>query len=411
MTVLLLIRHASNDFIKEGRLAGWTPGVHINAQGQREADALARRLARLPIEAFYSSPLERAVDTARAIAACHDLPVELRQGLGEGHVGEWTGKLIKELEETETWKAIQKSPVGVKPPGGESIDEVQTRIVAEIEAIRRAHPEGMVAIVSHADPLKAVISYYLHWDLNHFQRIAIYPASASILVVDDENSSLVTLNHTGEIPRFEKPKPPQKAAISEGARESAESPQLESRKDENNMTEPNLLYDLNPVTRVMTGALGEPGHRVFYLQARQGTTLITLQTEKEQIASLSAGINEMLEKLGKRPQQETPSSSYDAALEEPFEPLFQIGQLGLGYDQEHDLLVIVAYEVSAEEKPETVNIVRFWGTRDQMRGLAQHAAEVVASGRPICVLCGKPIDPGGHFCPRRNGHGAKATLD
>ncbi len=175
------------------------------------------------------------------------------------------------------------------------------------------------------------------------------------------------------------------------------------------MTEANLLYDLNPVTRVMAGAMGEPGHRVFYLQGRQGTLLVTLQAEKEQIGSLSSGIIEMLDKLGER-REEGAVSPYDATLEEPAEPLFRIGQLGLGYDQEHDLLVIVAYEVSEEENPETVNVVRFWGTREQMRGLADHASQVVAGGRPICVLCGRPIDPEGHFCPRRNGHGAKATL-
>ncbi len=175
------------------------------------------------------------------------------------------------------------------------------------------------------------------------------------------------------------------------------------------MTEANLLYDLNPVSKVMAGALGEPGHRVFYLQGRQGTLLVTLQAEKEQIGSLSAGIVEMLDKLGER-REEGAVSPYDATLEEPAEPLFRVGQLGLGYDQEHDLLVIVAYEVSEEENPETVNVVRFWATRDQMRGLAEHAGQAVAGGRPICVLCGKPIDPEGHFCPRRNGHGAKATL-
>jgi uncharacterized repeat protein (TIGR03847 family) len=408
MTILLLIRHASNDYIKEGRLAGWTPGVHINAQGQREADALAQRLAHLPIEAIYASPLERAVDTANAVAACHRLPVEIREGLGEGHVGEWTGKTIKELQETETWKAMQKNPVGVKPPGGESIDQVQARIVSEIDAIRRAHPKALIAIVSHADPLKAAISHYLAWDLNQFQKIALSPASASILVLDDEHSGLVLLNHTGDIPKFEKPK--QEAANPEVASEGAQSSQPESRKDKIKMTEANLLYDLNPITRVMTGAVGEPGHRVFYLQARQGTTLVTLQAEKEQIASLSAGIKEMLERLSKRAGQTEPTSPYESALEEPTEPLFHIGQLGLGFDKEHDLLVIVAYEVAAEEAPEAVNYVRFWGTREQMRALAEHAAEVVAGGRPICVLCGKPIDPGGHFCPRRNGHGAKAPL-
>ncbi len=175
------------------------------------------------------------------------------------------------------------------------------------------------------------------------------------------------------------------------------------------MTDANLLYDFNPVNRINTGAIGEPGHRVFYLQGRQGTSLVTLQAEKEQIVSLSAGIHEVLSKLGEK-AEESDAAVLNAMLEEPIEPLFRIGQLGLGYDQEHDLLVVVAYEASMEENPDSVNVVRFWATREQMLALASQAEAAVAGGRPICVLCGKPIDPEGHFCPRRNGHGARATL-
>ena len=106
MTILLLIRHASNDYLKDGRLAGWTPDVHLNAQGQREADALARRLNNIPIAAIYSSPLDRALDTAKAVAACQKLEVHIREELGESRVGEWTGKTVKELEAKEEWKQM-----------------------------------------------------------------------------------------------------------------------------------------------------------------------------------------------------------------------------------------------------------------------------------------------------------------
>ncbi len=405
MTILVLIRHATNDYVKEGRLAGWTPGVHLNAQGQREGESLARRLAAVPFEAIYSSPLERAVETAQLVAECHHLPVEIRYDLGEGQAGEWTGKLIQEVQDTDTWKALQKAPVGVAlPGGGESIDQVQVRIVRGVEAIRRAHPEGVVGIVSHADPLKALIAHYLCWDLNQFQRIGISPASASVLLLDDESAHLLLLNHAGEFPKLERPR----ARVAEG--QSTKSPEGETRKDKDRMTEANLLYDLNPVSKVTAGAIGEPGHRQFYLQGRQGTLLVTLLVEKEQISSMGTGILELLGKLAEGESAEEGVTAYATLLDEPIEPLFRVGQLGLGYDQENNLVVIVAYEFSDEENPETVNVVRFWGTREQMRVLAQVAAEAVAGGRPICVLCGKPIDPEGHFCPRRNGHGAKATL-
>lgn len=416
MTVVLLIRHASNDFLKEGRLAGRTPGVHINAQGQREADELARRLAHLPIEAVYSSPLERAVDTANAVAACQKLPVQIRDGLLEGDAGEWTGRKISELQGTETWKQIQTRPVGVALPGGESIDQIQARMVAAIDDICKNHPEGIVAVVSHSDPLKAALAHYLNWDLNNFQRLAINPASVSVLMLNDKGAVLYRLNDTGLLPKFEKPKPasqeqavpPDKPEVG-GADDPSRDAQQKSGKDESRMAEANIVYDLNPVSRLTVGALGEAGHRTFYLQGRQAATLVTLVTEKEQVTSLGQGIIDLLTRLGEPADAPSSLSPYDLTLEEPFEPLFRIGQLGLGYDQESERMVVVAYALVPEEETE-VDVVRFWGSREQMRGLARHVTEVAAAGRPICVLCGRPIDPEGHFCPRRNGHGTKAQL-
>lgn len=394
MTILLLIRHASNDYVKEGRLAGRTPGVHINAQGQREADDLARRTAHLPIQAVYSSPLERAIDTANAVADCHKLPVQIVEGLIETEAGEWTGKKLSELNTTDTWKAIQMSPIGVKLPGGESIDEVQKRMVAAIEEIRKKHPDGVVSIVSHADPLKSVVAHYLNLDLNQFQRIVVNPASVTVLSVDDKGAALLRSNDTGPLPKFEIPKPEKKEP----------SEQETEKKEERKMAEANIVHDLNPVSRVTVGALGEPGQRTFFLQGRQDRTLVSLVTEKEQMNSLAQGITDLLTRLGERADAPTQVSAYTLQLEQPVEPLFRIGQLGLGYDQESDLLVIVAYAVPEEEGQETVDVVRFWATRDQMRALARHVTEVASAGRPICVLCGRPIDPQGHFCPRRNGH-------
>jgi uncharacterized repeat protein (TIGR03847 family) len=178
------------------------------------------------------------------------------------------------------------------------------------------------------------------------------------------------------------------------------------------MPEARILYDLNPVTRMTAGAIGEPGKRSFFIQATQGTEVVTLLTEKQHVAALAAGIDELLERLGEKPEKIMMDvNPHTMALQQPLDPVFRIGQLGLGYDSEHDLLVLVAYELVEEENPQTVNVVRFWATREQMRQMARHAAAIVAAGRPICVLCGRPIDPGGHFCPKRNGHGEHATLE
>ncbi len=452
MTVVLLIRHATNDYVTQGRLAGWTPGIHINAKGQREADALAKRLNDVPIAAVYSSPLERAVDTAQAIAICQKLEVQVRQDLGEFRIGEWTGKLIKELEGSDTWKRLQSSPVGLKLPGGESIDQVQKRMVETIDSIVRTHPNQVVAIVSHADPLKAAIAHYLRMDLNYFQSIIINPASVTVFFFDEQlHPAIFRLNDTGKLPSF-KPEPktthnpvqpqsaseqearaseadrqlaagnpshqttgPEKSATTElrnGAVEpttnSSEKNETE-RKDREKMPDVNILHDLNPVTHITVGAIGVPGKRTFYLQGRQGRTLVTLVAEKEQVSALSTGIDQLLDRLGwgARAVQVTAA---EMELSEPIEPLFRIGQLGLGYDAEQNLLVLVAYELPEREESPTVNVVRFWASQDQMRALARHAAAIVAAGRPICVLCGRPIDPEGHFCPKRNGHGEHATL-
>ncbi len=402
MTTLLLIRHATNDYVQTGRLAGRTPGVHINAEGQRQAADLARRTAHLPIEAIYSSPLERAIDTANAVADCHNLPVGIVADLLETATGEWTGRKIDELKDTDTWKALQSQPIGVKLPGGESIDEVQTRMVASVEKLRRKHPDGLIALVSHSDPLKSVIAHYLNWDLNQFHRIAINPASVTVLQLDDKGATLVRLNDTGALPKMEKPQAsPEKNAA------NAQAPKSQK---ERTMPEANILHDLNPVTRVTVGALGEPGQRTFFLQARQARTLVSLVTEKEQMQSLAQGITDLLARLGDPTDAPTAVKAFDLVLELPVEPLFRIGQLGLGFDQESDLLVIVAYEFQENQEADTIDVVRIWATRDQMRALARYIGEVAAAGRPTCVLCGRPIDPGGHFCPRRNGHGTYVQM-
>ena len=175
------------------------------------------------------------------------------------------------------------------------------------------------------------------------------------------------------------------------------------------MPEANILHDLNPVTHITIGAVGKPGNRTFYLQGRQGMTIVTLASEKEQIAALSKGIDELIDRLGVG-SQGVLVNALEMELSQPIEPLFRIGQLGLGYDADQKLVVLVAYELPEDENTETVNVVRLWATANQARMLARHAASIVAAGRPICVLCGRPIDPEGHFCPKRNGHGEKATL-
>jgi uncharacterized repeat protein (TIGR03847 family) len=166
--------------------------------------------------------------------------------------------------------------------------------------------------------------------------------------------------------------------------------------------------DLNPVSAITTGAIGQPGQRVFYLQARGGLTTITIETEKEQVRALALGIHQFLEELTQRfPDRDEVDEidQRDLMLVPPFEPEFKVGQMGLGYDSDLDMVVIVAQALQTEDQTEDDAITaRFWISRGQAKAMADNALEIVAQGRPVCALCGRPINPDGHFCPKRNGH-------
>jgi uncharacterized repeat protein (TIGR03847 family) len=168
-----------------------------------------------------------------------------------------------------------------------------------------------------------------------------------------------------------------------------------------------FTYDLDAVSRITAGAVGPKGQRVFYVQARRGTRLISLVAEKEQVRALADAIERLLDGLAERnPRLATSDDMFvaDMSLEEPIEPEFRVSQMGLGYDNERDMVVLLVQGVSEEEEAEGPT-ARFSATRPQMRALSIHAGQVVQAGRPICGNCGRPIDPSGHFCPQRNGHG------
>ncbi len=198
---LLLIRHATNDWVGE-RLAGWTPGVHLNDEGQAQAVALARRLADVPLAAIYSSPLERTLETAQPLAQVQGLSVQVREGLGEARYGDWTGRALKELKDEKLWPVVQVYPSGARFPGGESMREVQARMVAELDAIRDAHPDQTVAIVSHSDPIKMAVAHYAGLALDLFQRLTISPASVTAFAFAHFGPRLICQNHTDPLPSF-----------------------------------------------------------------------------------------------------------------------------------------------------------------------------------------------------------------
>ena len=201
-TTLMLVRHALNDWVGD-RLAGWTPNVHLNDKGRAQAQALAQRLAERPIVAVYSSPLERAVETAQTIGVPHNLDVQIREGVGEVRYGNWTGQSIKELAKQDAWRVVQFYPSGARFPDGETIREMQARAVAELDAIVASHPSETVIVVSHADVIKAVLAHYAGLHLDLFQRLVVSPASLNVVAFTPMGPRLVCLNDTAHVPEQE----------------------------------------------------------------------------------------------------------------------------------------------------------------------------------------------------------------
>ncbi len=192
---MLLIRHGENDYSKKARLAGRLPGIHLNEKGRKQAEDLAEALKAAPIKAVYSSPLERALETAEPIAKVLGKTVKVEAGLLESDVGEWQGKSVRRLALTRYWKIIQRSPSRAGHPGGETFMQTQARIVAALDAIcAKYKPRDLVACVFHADPIKLAVAHYIGLPLDHFQRLGCDTGSATLLAVGESGAQLLWMN-------------------------------------------------------------------------------------------------------------------------------------------------------------------------------------------------------------------------
>jgi len=181
MTIIVLLRHGENDWVKKQRLAGWLPGVHLNENGHQQAQAAAKRLKALPVKALYSSPVTRCLETAGYVAQTFGLEINQLEEIGEVRYGAWEGKKIKNLAQKPLWKIVQYFPSRMRFPEGEALREVQFRVVQAIERLSEQHREETIVAVSHADAIKLVLAHYLGVHIDLFQRISVSPASVSIL--------------------------------------------------------------------------------------------------------------------------------------------------------------------------------------------------------------------------------------
>ena len=208
MPLLLLIRHGENEFVKTGKMAGRTPGVHLNERGRQQAADMATALADVKLKAIYASPLERAVETAKPIAEGRKLEVQLRPDLMDTNIGKWQGRTLKQLRRLKKWKIVQQAPSRFTFPEGESFLQNQMRVISTLDEIAASHkPKDIVAVVFHADPIKLAVAYYLGMPLDHFQRLACDTGSVTVLYLSETGAHLIKLNQRPPFDLLPKSKP------------------------------------------------------------------------------------------------------------------------------------------------------------------------------------------------------------
>jgi probable phosphomutase (TIGR03848 family) len=211
MPNFLLIRHGETDYNKKMHLPGRMPGVHLNKNGQQQAQRLAEKLSAAPIKAIFSSPLERTMETAQPLAMVLNLDIIPLDGLLETDCGEWQGLSVRKLSRQKIWQPVKRNPALFKFPGGESIIDSQNRMVQVIESLRVNYsPTDLIACFSHGDPIKQVLAFYLGLSLDNFQRLTISPASVSALHIGENGSQLLMMNYDPSL-NWDAFKPPKQA--------------------------------------------------------------------------------------------------------------------------------------------------------------------------------------------------------
>ncbi|HVT11675.1 MAG TPA: histidine phosphatase family protein [Fimbriimonadaceae bacterium] len=193
MTTLLFVRHGTHGLLGK-RFVARTPGVLLNEEGWREAEAVADSLRDVEIAAIYSSPMERAMQTADPLAKQKNLEIQVREELNEIHIGEWSNLTMDELRQIPGWKEWHELRSCNTPPGGEKMLDVQHRMIAALEEIRCTHEGQTVAMFSHGDPIRAALAYYMGIPIDLFNRLRVDPGSISALEFGEHEVQLTRLN-------------------------------------------------------------------------------------------------------------------------------------------------------------------------------------------------------------------------
>jgi probable phosphoglycerate mutase len=196
MIKILLIRHAMTDAAGK-KLSGRLACLPLNNEGRQQAQALANRLKGYPVSAIYSSPLDRARETAEYIAEALNLTYLMSDDFMEFDFGKWTNRVIDELKDDDTFRRFNVFRSSTRAPEGELMAEAQLRIVTGLEKLHHLYPGKTIAVVGHADIIKSALLYYLGMPLDFIHRLEISPASVSILELYDDSARISLLNDTG----------------------------------------------------------------------------------------------------------------------------------------------------------------------------------------------------------------------
>jgi probable phosphoglycerate mutase len=196
-TLVLFVRHGTTPTTGKV-LPGRARGLHLSEHGREQAQRAAERIAEVgKIAAVYSSPLERARETAAPIARLTKRMTRIERGLVECDFGAWTGLALRRLMKKPEWSIVQRAPSTFRFPGGESFTEMQSRMVGTVDAIRRRHPGRAIVCVSHADTIKAAVAHATGTPLDLFQRIVISTCSVTAILYSDGGPVVLTVNSTG----------------------------------------------------------------------------------------------------------------------------------------------------------------------------------------------------------------------
>lgn len=194
-TTVFLVRHGSHDRL-DRVLCGRMDGVRLSEDGRREAEALATRLAGEDLSAVYASPLARTLETAQPIAAGARLAPIADEDLLEIDFGDWTGKPFETLHDDPAWAVWNRARSLARPPGGESMLEVQARLKRWLDRVRGRHAGERIAAVTHSDVIKALCAHALGFSLDQHDRLEVSPASVTALAAGDWGVKVLSLNET-----------------------------------------------------------------------------------------------------------------------------------------------------------------------------------------------------------------------